>query len=177
MKNSTFNSESRYSSRQRSPSASPSYHSTASRGEPLFNHSNITTDRETTPSSDEFSKLVSGVNLRLLNVGSVARDHLASERTYLAYVRTSLALSSVGVALVQFLQLGHTTKAFAEPLGTILICVGLIVLLIGTRRFFLVQRSLVNGYYPVSSLEMAFISFALGSLVTATFAIILSGRE
>jgi len=33
----------------------------------------------------------------LENSGSVARDHLASERTFLAYVRTSLALASAGV--------------------------------------------------------------------------------
>jgi hypothetical protein len=31
------------------------------------------------------------------NSGSVARDHLASERTFLAYVRTSLAIASTGV--------------------------------------------------------------------------------
>lgn len=35
--------------------------------------------------------------LTLENKGSVARDHLASERTYLAYVRTSLTISSTGV--------------------------------------------------------------------------------
>lgn len=33
----------------------------------------------------------------LENSGSVARDHLACERTYLAYVRTSLAIASTGV--------------------------------------------------------------------------------
>lgn len=33
----------------------------------------------------------------LVNTGSVARDHLASERTFLAYVRTSLAIASMGV--------------------------------------------------------------------------------
>jgi hypothetical protein len=37
------------------------------------------------------------VSLILTNTGSVARDHLASERTFLAYVRTSLALASTGV--------------------------------------------------------------------------------
>jgi hypothetical protein len=37
------------------------------------------------------------VSLILTNSGSVARDHLASERTFLAYVRTSLALASMGV--------------------------------------------------------------------------------
>jgi hypothetical protein len=37
--------------------------------------------------------------LNLVNSGSVARDHLASERTFLAYVRTSLAISSMGVGM------------------------------------------------------------------------------
>jgi len=36
-------------------------------------------------------------SLVLQNKGNVARDHLASERTYLAYVRTSLACASAGV--------------------------------------------------------------------------------
>lgn len=35
--------------------------------------------------------------LMLVNSGSVARDHLASERTFLAYVRTSIGLSTMGV--------------------------------------------------------------------------------
>lgn len=37
------------------------------------------------------------IALILSNSGSVARDHLASERTFLAYVRTSLATASMGV--------------------------------------------------------------------------------
>ena len=41
--------------------------------------------------------LPEGVSLRLENSGSVARDHLASERTFLAYMRTSLAIASSGV--------------------------------------------------------------------------------
>jgi Domain of unknown function (DUF202) len=35
--------------------------------------------------------------LVLQNSGSVARDHLASERTFLAYVRTSLTIATTGV--------------------------------------------------------------------------------
>lgn len=41
--------------------------------------------------------LPSSVSLRLENSGSVARDHLASERTFLAYMRTSLAIAASGV--------------------------------------------------------------------------------
>jgi hypothetical protein len=37
------------------------------------------------------------VSLVLENSGSVARDHLASERTFLAYVRTSLTIASAAV--------------------------------------------------------------------------------
>ena len=37
------------------------------------------------------------LSLSLRNTGSVARDHLASERTFLAYVRTSLSFASAGV--------------------------------------------------------------------------------
>jgi len=39
------------------------------------------------------------LSIVLENKGNVARDHLASERTYLAYVRTSLATASAGVGV------------------------------------------------------------------------------
>jgi uncharacterized membrane protein YidH (DUF202 family) len=42
------------------------------------------------------------LSLTLQNKGSVARDHLASERTFLAYVRTSLSFASAGVGTVLF---------------------------------------------------------------------------
>jgi Domain of unknown function (DUF202) len=39
------------------------------------------------------------VSLVLENTGSVARDHLANERTWLAYVRTSLSIAGTGVGV------------------------------------------------------------------------------
>jgi hypothetical protein len=47
--------------------------------------------------------LVHSPSLTLENCGSVARDHLASERTFLAYVRTSLAIASTGVGECELL--------------------------------------------------------------------------
>ena len=97
------------------------------------------------------------LSLILENKGNVARDHLASERTYLAYVRTSLATASAGVgacfavrsyfrsltppddaALVQLFTLSPTTTSgidltkFAKPLGASIILFGLLILVLGT---------------------------------------------
>ncbi|KAL1969468.1 hypothetical protein VTN77DRAFT_8906 [Rasamsonia byssochlamydoides] len=43
--------------------------------------------------------------LELDNKGSVARDHLALERTFLAWLRTSLAFASIGIAVTQLFRL------------------------------------------------------------------------
>jgi uncharacterized membrane protein YidH (DUF202 family) len=51
------------------------------------------------------------LSLTLRNTGSVARDHLASERTFLAYVRTSLSFASAGVGPSLFLSISLFSKA------------------------------------------------------------------
>lgn len=89
-------------------------------------------------------------SMTLENSGSVARDHLASERTFLAYVRTSLALASTGVALVQLFAISEMSSAsrdensstkevggprklqqFGKPLGVTTIVLALMMLLMG----------------------------------------------
>ena len=89
----------------------------------------------------------------LQNCGSVARDHLASERTFLAYVHTSLSLSSAGVGVVQLLTIGEfifpnasdipmqdaaskKMKKFAMPLGVLTQLLALYILFLGEFRVF-----------------------------------------
>ncbi|EAU90834.2 hypothetical protein CC1G_13425 [Coprinopsis cinerea okayama7 len=155
----------RLTSRDPSPTANFVYYDGATSPKSIHNH---LVDPIEEPRS------ISGPQLVLLNNGSVARDHLASERTFMAYVRTSLALSSAGVAMMQLLHIGigpsHET---ARTLAALAIATGLLVLIIGTFRFFLVQRTLVmTGRFPVATLGIATIGASIVGLVFAALYIL-----
>jgi len=123
--------------------------------------------------------------LVLENSGSVARDHLASERTFLAYVRTSLAIASAGVALVQLFTISSSSgseasalaKKYARPLGSVSVCLGIAVLLIGILRYFTVQQALTRGKFPVARLMIGGIALTLLAIVTAIFAALVTGHR
>ena len=68
---------------------------------------------------------------------------LANERTFLAYVRTALALQVAGLAVLQFLAHGH--GALRTFLGLALVVVGSYVGLAGYRRFRDNDRSIRAG--------------------------------
>ncbi|KAI0642998.1 hypothetical protein C8Q79DRAFT_890159, partial [Trametes meyenii] len=111
--------------------------------------------------------------LTLENSGSVARDHLASERTFLAYARTSLTIASTGVALVQLFTLSAETdlhmQRFARPLGALMIALGMVTLGVGVMRYFLIQDALVRGVYPVARISTGALSFVLFVVIIVVF--------
>ncbi|GAM87789.1 hypothetical protein ANO11243_058170 [Dothideomycetidae sp. 11243] len=49
-------------------------------------------------------------SIELENKGSVARDHLALERTFLAWLRTSLSFASIGIAVTQLFRLNTSLQ-------------------------------------------------------------------
>ncbi|KAH7871383.1 uncharacterized protein C8R40DRAFT_1054512 [Lentinula edodes] len=139
------------------------------------------------------SKKTFNPQLILENNGSVARDHLASERTFLAYVRTSLAIASTGVALVQLLTIsvstnGSTTsltteptsqrmQAYAKPLGSAFVIFSIVLLITGLTRYFSIQNALTLNQFPVARLMIIISSLILGALVIFTFAILVAGQS
>ena len=78
------------------------------------------------------------------NTGSVARDHLANERTYLAWLRTGISVAALGVAVAKFAphRGGHAVAA-----GLILLGAGLLVSAYGTYRYRNVARQLDSGVF------------------------------
>ncbi|KAH0581370.1 hypothetical protein H2248_012459 [Termitomyces sp. 'cryptogamus'] len=146
----------------------------------------------------------SDVSLSLVNSGSVARDHLASERTFLAYVRTSLAIACAGVALAQILTITESysdttprresrVETWARPLGATAVVIALLVLFIGellflqrevyfkktilgVARYFVIQKALVGGQFPASRVGLGLVSILLGALIVATFGVLFHDR-
>jgi len=177
----------------------------------------------------------------LENKSSVARDHLANERTFLAWFRTSLSLTSIGVALVQLSRLAKQnhaaqvdklisaiqpiigllsnpnvsnvalhdvkdpadqssssqatlvqineklmnlqstidlihrdvdtikrTKNLASVIGNCYVCIGFLFLVIGTHRYFRVQKILQTGHFPHSRRSIGLTTLIVSVLLILT---------
>ncbi|KAF8607008.1 hypothetical protein BDV93DRAFT_436489 [Ceratobasidium sp. AG-I] len=151
--------------------------------EPSSSHL-IENEEEEVPPRRGIKGLVDKYNptMVLENTGSVARDHLANERTWLAYVRTSLAIASTGVALVQLFTisaqqstgqiLSGKLQRFARPLGATIVVTGLVVLALGVNRYFRIQYALTTNRFPPARKTVAFISTVLVAIVAIVFGIL-----
>jgi len=112
--------------------------------------------------------------ISIANTGSVARDHLANERTFLAWTRTVLGFIALGVALEKF----DVMMALPSPLlpfereqtrasAVVLVGSGSGCLVHGTLRYFSIVRLLQKGLFRpniagVTLVALTSISFAAG---------------
>ncbi len=76
-----------------------------------------------------------------------ARDHLANDRTYLAWVRTSLNVIILGLVVAKFIEGDEGVRA--QVAGLLLILVGFFILLYGTLRAFRTTQEIERGRYAI----------------------------
>ncbi|KAL0080130.1 hypothetical protein J3Q64DRAFT_1624149, partial [Phycomyces blakesleeanus] len=91
----------------------------------------------------------------LENTASVARDHLANERTFLAWLRTSLSMITVGVAITQLYHLQPTNGSDFSPnpgraLGATFVVFSILFLYFANARYFHSQIAMTKGHFPAS---------------------------
>lgn len=93
------------------------------------------------------------------------RDHLANERTYLAWMRSGIALLGLGVVIVRLriLRPPFTPQAPGGgwKLGLAFSVVGLLTVLLSTQHYFEVQRDIEADTYNPADLWVLISSFTV----------------
>ena len=102
------------------------------------------------------------------NRDSTARDHLANERTFLAWIRTALGLVGLGVLLERLGAGNGQTIATAAGVG--FIAFGGLTLIYAVSRYLRVAKNLERGLFPVAIRGPILIAF--GALLVAGGAMI-----
>ncbi|MBV8580575.1 MAG: DUF202 domain-containing protein [Candidatus Eremiobacteraeota bacterium] len=77
---------------------------------------------------------------REIRVEATVRDHLANERTFLAYVRTSLALVGFGFLIARLDPQSKLSLAF----GLLMLAVGIAFAILGAVRYVEERRALLE---------------------------------
>ena len=88
-------------------------------------------------------------------------DHLANERTFLAWIRTSIALIGFGFVIVKFalfvkqisIALGEKTvipgKGYSAVIGVVMVALGAVMAALAYLRYINVEKQLnQDTYYP-----------------------------
>ncbi|KAI7903546.1 uncharacterized protein BX663DRAFT_506834 [Cokeromyces recurvatus] len=101
-------------------------------------------------------------SILLENKGNTARDHLANERTYLAWFRTSLTLITFSIGMIQLYHNNNSSnQKFIKTLGLISMLFSILFLYFGYVRYFHVQWALQQGAFPASRGIIVLSSFCI----------------
>ena len=109
------------------------------------------------------------------------RDHLANERTYLAWMRTAVALMGFGVVILR-LRAFHFPSVprpgFGWKLGLIFAGVGLLTVLFSTLQYFAVRRDIEEDTYEPADRWVILFSLAIALLgVGIIYFVVISSFE
>ncbi|OBT74096.1 hypothetical protein VF21_07126 [Pseudogymnoascus sp. 05NY08] len=110
------------------------------------------------------------------------RDHLALERTFLGYLRTSQALSMLGVIISQLFTLQKSTSpdphigyfVTGKPLGAICQGAAMLTLMLGTFRWWRQQNAITRGKALAGGFEITVIGLLVLLLCIVLFGILVA---
>jgi putative membrane protein len=95
---------------------------------------------------------------------SRVRDHLANERTYLAWMRSAIALMGFGVVIVRirhFFPPQAHSPGNSWKLGLLFSLVGLVTVLLSTQHYFSIRYAIDEDTYEPSSRWVLLFSLAI----------------
>ena len=112
-----------------------------------------------------------------------------SERTFLAWLRTSLAFASIGVAITQLFRLNTTIekhqgnvpdnppgvahlRQVGKPLGATFLGISILVLLVGGRRYFESQYWIIRGKFPASRGSVFLVTAVAAALIVTSLVVV-----
>lgn len=112
-----------------------------------------------------------------------AADYLANERTFLAWIRTSIALMGFGFVIVKFalfirqisIALGQKVtvpgKGYSAIIGVIMVALGAIMATLAYIRYRNIEKQLANGsYFPSRWLSiLVTLSIVIGSILLVLY--------
>lgn len=106
---------------------------------------------------------------------TLVRDHLANQRTLLAWIRTALALMGLGFVVARFglfLREGAAGGSqppppgspFSAPIGIALVVAGVLAVVASTIRFLQARREISQRRFrPVSYAELALVAIVVAA--------------
>jgi putative membrane protein len=112
-----------------------------------------------------------------------AQEHLANERTFLAWVRTNIALISLGFVLARvgpwLDHTGHGTApivARTPMLGFSLVVLGALLTLLAAWRYDTVNREIESGFVKTDRALVWFVTVGVALLATALIAYMMTAH-
>jgi putative membrane protein len=108
---------------------------------------------------------------------SAVRDHLANERTLLAWVRTALTIVGLGFLISRLLVTDEgNPEPVAEVIGVALIMLGAGASVLSAVRFLRIQREIDEAsFHPTSRLDLALAGgVAIAAVVLAAYLLVVA---
>ncbi|WP_174615925.1 YidH family protein [Virgibacillus ihumii] len=109
-----------------------------------------------------------------------AQQHLANERTYLAWIRTSIAIIGIGLLMTSLHFSGNITpsasNAFEIMLGIItgFFFFGMVIIIIATTSYLSKKKQIENQSFYSSHMPIVFVSFILIAIAIIVIFCVLS---